>query len=663
MLPFLRPLSHHWLIAFLVLLPSSFEWVISSWSPGLPDVSPTPSGTLVAYLPGFSLAQSAEISEQLKQQQFLGRSPLAKQSDGSITELPSFAPSQYGFRFNNQAMADAITQSLHARDEESYDEYQVQTLTWFFNPSDVCLMGETPDDCLLKLAAERWLREQLASMEYGVCDGIAAASLYFWDYAVSGETRNYTYTTIEDIFGDRDLNASQLELDNLDLQDYTTDLFLSQNMRQVYLRTAAVRQTHSPNQILDDLIASMQADQPDPYTLGIYQLSQDGNGQIQRHSDGSPRLGAGHSIVPYAIADQGNGIFWVYVYDNNYDVSFHEQNQLKVVFDTTENRWFYQPEPNERYEGGVGDRNIDLTRLSWRNLGEGEYYECPFCDTTDVEVSMVGNALLNSPDFDRVRVENQITARSGLGHVLPPTYYLPARAEPYSLVVSNPHPHSAEAALSVSGNDFVVGFETFTLEAGQQFDVLLYKGDQGVSIYFSANDNHRAPVTIPTLYITAEDRLEGDDSGTAYSFEISGLQLDPGKEVGFTLNLDQNALYFGDTNTQPDDYQLHVKRLDSRGEVWLDVSTTLEASEIGRFQYNQWQWVPESWDEGVVEEVPEEAIPLQFYDGYQGEPLPEVWLEGDIHSRPFQSDPARVGRGSNRAEAMRQAQIQQPNVP
>jgi len=88
-----------------------------------------------------------------------------------------------------------------------------------------------------------------------------------------------------------------------------------------------------------------------------------------------PDRSGGHAITPYAVTDQGDDIYWVFVYDNNWP---GEERYIEV--DLYAETWQYNAatnpdEPESLYEGDAETETLSLTPTSTRL----EPQECDFC--------------------------------------------------------------------------------------------------------------------------------------------------------------------------------------------------------------------------------------------------------------------------------------------
>lgn len=217
------------------------------------------------------------------------------------------------------------------------------------------------DTCLLTPPAQQWMDQVNKDVSDGHCYGFSVTALELF----RGTLRASDYGADA---------VPQLQIQNNSaLQRRLATGWASQLLDSV--QSHIIRGT--PDDILDKLIAYLQAGQSgqESYTLTIYK--RDGSG--------------GHAVTPYAAVDKGNGQVGVLIYDNNWPGVVRE-----LLFDRTANTWSYNAsinpnEPSELYEGDATTQSISLYPTT---PGEG-VQPCPFCGNAPAPVSVSpGHAVL-----------------------------------------------------------------------------------------------------------------------------------------------------------------------------------------------------------------------------------------------------------------------------
>jgi hypothetical protein len=625
-----RPLiSHSWLTALLLVVPTTVLSTPQSTAP--PEaVTLESDGKLIAQLPDFPIHQ-----------------------------LANFDPSVDGFQFKNLDLTNTISPNL---DQAEWQSYLSNSVQWMFGTNKVCLYGEA-ETCVLTSPARRWMEAQIQSMSNGICEGMAAASLYLW---LAGQAidhpdeRTYLYTSINKFFDPTTNTVSEINQNHFAFQQYIADLFVLQGIDQVDRYTRKIRETKTPKQILRRIINSMWTEdttQIDPYTVGIYQVD----------PDNPQRLLNGHSLTPYKVVQIDEVTYRVYVYDSNYLYTTNTPDlETYLEFNIEQDIWNYQP-PNAttRYVGDANSHNIDLTPLSKRTLdleGPRAFFKCQFCgQPEDIEISLIGegNLLITNGEgqqagydpaanqyFDDINGTSTSIFRGGLNKSVSPTYTLPAdvSGKPYEIVVSGADANDGVYAdlVVTSGGFFTVGFQDIQLNPDDWFVMYLYTDPQGPALYFSADTNATESVTIPTVFVALEDTA----NQTSYLIEIGGMTLEPGKEVGVTVDTIDRRVYFSDNDTQDNAYDLTITTVRDTGDYQLEIPGVLVYSdEVAYFAYDEWRQADASNQSG---DINFDDIPLYFWnvDEADASLYGSDWGDdsnalGNLDSGQFQESPSR----------------------
>lgn len=248
--------------------------------------------------------------------------------DANLVADLGFRPVPNGFGFRNFVLNDPDDLKLGPKD-----------LKKLCGEKAVCAGGSDDEECTLKAGAQAFLDASGRMLKGGHCEGFSVGSLRLW--------------------------ANEDDLEKFGT-DKTVDLDKKTKVER-YLAYWAVTQMSptvahatyraAPNKVLSRLITTMKK-KTESYVLGIYRA--DGKG--------------GHAIVPYAVEDRGDDIFWVYVYENNSPTKLRH-----VEFDKSKNSWRYDdaatsPEDTPSVYGGTSSApHIELIPQSSRND-----MACPF---------------------------------------------------------------------------------------------------------------------------------------------------------------------------------------------------------------------------------------------------------------------------------------------
>lgn len=515
----------------------------------LPELSPAPRGDLLAQLHNLP--------------------------NGTVS-LPDFELNEDTFQFSNSELVRSINLQ---RDAAAWEEVLTEQLEQLFG-TQVCI-GSEVKACVLTSAAKDWLQTQLERIDLGIGEGMAAAVLSLWQQnppeQIPWWQQLINFLLGRVVFG---LARSLFEL-----QTFVANLFLTQNIAEVFQATQEVRETYTPTDILLTILDIFLTGSLNPFTMGIYQVVRG-------------VLTEGHTLTPYQIEEKGDGKYWVYVYDSNYPVGRSDTPpDLHVEFDTTNDTWSYQPTPETpAFKGDAQSKNIDLTQLSWRQVekqAEPPYkgpFTCPFCglaavaDTPvepEVGITLVGEGRLDVSTWEEDAAAPAIAPakvatvpfRGGLYREVPASYRLSADvlSKPLKITLQGmPTAPSVPATLQLTGPGYTANFANIPLMPDEMLTMYVVPNTTGPELTFLTNQ----AIAIPQLSIHLTDEsnaYEFDSSTPEYfslterkvskssGFEISNLKLPAGKRVAMAAKGDSKRLYFADDEMADSEYSLMVR--------------------------------------------------------------------------------------------------------
>jgi hypothetical protein len=172
------------------------------------------------------------------------------------------------------------------------------------------------DACTLIPGARRWMEEANEAMNGGHCEGMAVLSLLLY----------YDLTDPENFGG---MSANDLDISDQNLQREIAYWWATQ-----VTSPADSYRVYGPNEALKALAETFKEGKnaSETWTMGVFK--DDGSG--------------GHAITPFAVVDQGNGIYGILVYDNNYP------NQTRMVeIDSNNDTFTYEASPNPQIESDL----------------------------------------------------------------------------------------------------------------------------------------------------------------------------------------------------------------------------------------------------------------------------------------------------------------------
>lgn len=456
------------------------------------------------------------------------------------------------------------------------------TMIRMFGAANVCQSGNNAQNCVLSASARQWRTQQLKSMEGGHCYGMAVTSQRFYGTFDSvGQYQNGASSIT-------DLQAGTAVRANI------TEFAISQSLRPadgssdqwVWRETG-----QTPSSILNLIRQRLVNNPNDPYVLGFFQ---DGKG--------------GHAVTPYAIEDKGEGIFWLYFYDNNWP-----GQPRYMIINTVRETWVYEfasLNPSQPSDPWSGDARTDslVLRPTSAHLTSG--WACPFCyNSTNVHGASVENEsvvfmlmgegemmVVNGDqkavgfDFERQQFVNNVSGAEvqewigGLGVEQSPILVLPQQlgGDPYKVYIAGKTvAESVNADLLVAGPGFVAGLSALRINPGE--DMLITISPDGTAVSFTASEQG----TFSPDFFMALDPLGNSDS---YIFGVGGFELDAQKKADVSLNLNSGLLNFSDNDGTADTYEVEILRIADDGTVAYYNNTDIQLGGSSNAALNFGAW-------------------------------------------------------------------------
>lgn len=459
-------------------------------------------------------------------------------------------------------------------------ELDTATLIRMFGAQNVCVSGSTPQDCVLTGPARAWRNQELADVDGGHCYGMAVVSQRIFVGLDAPANYQDGVTQTIDLLPHDAIRAAITEF------AVTQSLMPADGSSDQWVRKQGLK----PSEVLNKFAQRFQTHPNDPYVLGFL------------------FNGEGHAVTPYAIENKGNGIYWLYVYDNN-----APGETRYMVFDLNRETWQYAfgainpAQPPNIWEGSARTDTL-VFRPTSAHLNGG--WACPFCNET---VSASGVRTTNSSvtfelfgqgevlvldseqraigyDFERDQFINEIAGSDvmpkfdGLGVESAPTLRLPLQAanDPYTVYVAGKtEAEPVNADMFMFGPGYAVGLSALQINPGQ--DLLMTMRPDGRQITFNASQQG----TVSPDIVIAVDSSDSDDS---YLFGIGGFALDAFKTVTVTLALEQGLLYFTDDDGGADTYALEMLRIRPDGSEAYYENANVELSRGADAAMNFGAW-------------------------------------------------------------------------
>lgn len=449
-----------------------------------------------------------------------------------------FFPNSNGYQFPNYG---GVTLS----------DFTITDMRRMFGDSAVCVMVGT--NCNPRPDAVKWNNTVNQMMSGGHCDGFTTTALRF--------------------FKGIDIPSSFQAGANV-----THDLLLANARRNIAYywalqvpnpvaaaRSQALQKT--PNQVFAQLDSAMSGGASDPTTLIVY------------NSNGT----SGHSILPYAIENQGGGTYWIDVYDNNYpnDATRH------VVLNTTSNTWSYN------LGGSVGTWSGNATTHSLGAIPLSTYAQqpqCPWCSggsSSQVSLNGKGHLLITNSQGQRIgyvgsQFVDEIPSAfgsvppGGLGIPEEPIYTLPVTDTYSTLLDGQILTQTQTVAVTQFGPGYADSADGVTLQPTSH-DTLIFASD-GTQLGYHSSDTK--PVTL-TLAL--------DGATQSNQFQIKGVNVGTGQVITTSVDTVQGKLVLNDSQDGGSTYALNITRVTGGGtQIFAHSGIPLSATDTQYLNYGAW---------------------------------------------------------------------------
>ena len=563
-----------------------------------------------------------------------------------------FDPRQHGFVFSNEQLVDAL--ALFPR-EEWWVSYKTRALVALFDPAEVCLgdtgTGDVPaTTCMPTPTAQRWIDAVVKTMADGASEGLAVASLALFQF-LQGEDPALVDEVYRAFLGFRippqyPVNTANIltvfeqhydrylfRVDAEDVQDLILFAFASQLASEVIAADERTRAT-SATEMMSSIRKSLNAF-PDAgnelFTISIHEYD---HGRLTR----------GHTLLPYKIVELGDELSRIYVYDSN-----HPGRDDLYVQIRSDDQWEYRPTEDPVYRwGNAFTRNMTITPMSLRGLGDESAFACTFCRRDNphqypVSVYVAGKGEFNvtnnagssfgidtlSGEFSSELAKITTSIRGGLGPYVPERAVLPM--DDTGLVVHfwNPYEKGFQTSdLMIEFPGMTVAFRDLQLRSGEVLRVSLNDGEAGPFFDVRATN---ADVIIPSITFAIDEPAAG------HRVALRDLRINRSLGLEFGVSRKFDTLLFGRGRPENgvhafiDSFEMRAVRQDADGEVELALSDiVVNGQQTAFFEFAAWlQVAAES-----PAQVREEGLPL--YTGF-----------GDIEK--LLADPYSIKREKARA--------------
>lgn len=291
----------------------------------------------------------------------------------------------------------------------------------------------------------------------------------------------------------------------------------------------------------------------------------------------------GHAVTPYAIESQGEGVFWIRIYDNNYP-GYHDR---KIVVDTNLNTWSYYGD----YYGDATSNNIGFLPISLF----AQRPQCPWCENTLNSISLlqlnydgsgeflITDSLGNRLGFQAGVFYDEIPGAfanpqlGGLEVDSQPIFYLPVSDE-YDVTIDGAATEAPESGSLVSfGPGYAVQIAGITT-GPSTFDEISISSN-GTAFTYQPNQSQQVDVG---LYL--------DTDTASWQLQTGQVDIAAGQTGLITVDSAQKTLTVNNLQNASGDYNLLFKRVSDDGtEFFAANAIALPAAVTHSIHFEGWQ--------------------------------------------------------------------------
>ncbi len=459
------------------------------------------------------------------------------------------------------------------------DDLGADDIFALFGPA-ACQSGTTAATCVLSGPAQKWKEAQIAGMNGGHCEGMAATSLRLFNWlpfkskSSPASFQAGAATTIN-------LNFPEQSIEN-----YIAHYFVTQSVAEY----GADEITAAPVVLVNKLIADFNAATPIPYTVGIYAL---------------PGWEHGHAITAYGVETVNANQSRILVYDNNYP----KQRQY-ITVNMAANTWRYvtSATPGQTptiYAGTATSGNLSLHINNARDLPAGQYFTCPFCNqpassaslqaaaagmvTGEISLQYSGEGAIlvindegqktgtdigNDTLLEEIPGTELTHFKGGLGKAIPPRITVPFTATDETQYTVMVHGTTVDTpthgSLSIVGAGFHMGLDNIELGPGEVFDFRV--SPDGDHISFWASLTATETITAPAMHIAHDPIHAGDPS---VIFEVTGETLIAGERISLTLDPALERIYLEDEGLEAEEFDITMDLIFPDGDTHVYTDTVV----------------------------------------------------------------------------------------
>ena len=476
-----------------------------------------------------------------------------ERSTGLTTKVPKisidladsgFRPNPHGYNFDNFSSTDPTN-------------FTIDDMRQMLGDDPVCLMFGSV--CQPRIIAQDYLNYFHEALRNGHCFGLSMTSLRF--FSQKYELPSDFVSLAENTF---DLYETKEVLDHITYYQFWQYMEPFDSMHK------QVREK-SPCQILQDLYYFLSSENLSPPVLTIYKQKLFGG------------LKAGHAIIPYRIEGVGDGIFHVYVYDNNYpDIS-----SLYLVIDINDCSWSYNPIFLNSYSGDIKSNSLGYIPFSYLKLDpiapwEYDINEAITIAVTTEEYFLVVNSsgerfgYIDGQLIEEIEGAYIVPSLGGLTENGPSFFKLPS--DDYQLTVSGSDLRSTETtSFTVFSENKAVDFENIPLSSLESSTIALNRDMTG------------AGFTSEIISTTSNIELINETDLSSRKVSIGNIVAQSSGELSIDAFEMDDLLVVDGSIFGGGSYDLQFMNVTQTGEdIFFHSDITILASDSHYYDFGNW---------------------------------------------------------------------------
>ena len=436
----------------------------------------------------------------------------------------------------------------------------------------VCAAPAASDNtCTLSPPAAKWMDQSNASMNGGHCEGFAVLSQMIYAGIVDPNQ-----------FGAGRAIDLQIK-DNEPLQRELAYWFSTQGP------TWGIQQVLAPKDMVQYLMSEYAKNPKNIFRLGI--MKEDGTG--------------GHAITAYEVKDQGNGVYWVMVYDNNYP---GQERHMSV--DTNSNVSEYEASINPSVSPDVY-KGTEVNKIFVAaNEPRLTTFPCDFCSASSTGKKNGNIRAAGVPTFNEIWTEGYVNVEleddkgrkvgydkdgkfvneisdakvqpvmNGPLSEVPPVIKMPTGLGFTAYIYGDDKAADVPASLVMIGQGFYVGVDNIIM-APDQLDQLAFDAEGDFLTY--TTDAQESPDIIVGI-----EKPKAD-----FELDLKATKASKGTDIHVVFDQKEDTFAFQTTSDSPAEFSLSITRIDEDGkEETFDNGATpiiIEPGKLMYFYFGKWE--------------------------------------------------------------------------